>query len=1064
LFRSDPSKFSSFKNKKAQMILNLYLRRLFSVAVAMSMCIMVSLPLNAQKTHVVQGIVVDVQKKPIEGSTVQVKQTNISTSTDVNGRFSLSVPDGRKVLVVSHVGKPTQEVVIGNQSTVIITLKDSSAEMDVVVVVGYGRQRKASVVGAITQTTGQVLERTGGVSNLGMALTGNLPGLVTTASTGMPGAEDPQILIRAQTTWNGGGPLILVDGVERPGALGTIDITSVESISILKDASATAVYGVKGANGVILVTTKRGIEGKPTIRLRSNMTMKVASKLPEKFDAYDGLLLKNRVIERELMATTAGWGSYKPQAILDKYRSPANAYEWDRYPNVDWEKELFKSNAKSYNTSANISGGSKFATYFAAVDFVYEGDLFKTFQNSRGYEAGYGYTRTNVRSNLDFNLSKTTKFTTRLFGSNGVRKGPWGGLDGEVAYWASAYRTSPDALRPIYSDGTWGWYAPRNADVPNSVYNLAVSGIEKRTATQLTTDFVLQQGLDMFIKGLDFRASLSLDNSFRENQRGINDQYNGPQRKWIDPETGVITLETPLNTGTQLDYFDPVRWTNQPGSVDRGSTYRRSNYQLQLNYARRFGKHDITGLGLFQRSKSATGNAFPFYREDWVFRTTYNYNSKYLFEVNGAYNGSEKFGPDYRFAFFPSFSGGWIISNEKFMKNLDFINTLKIRGSWGKVGDDNGGDRFAYSDQLSFGGNTQMGSPLSNTPYGFYRITRLGNPNLSWETVEKRNIGVDYSFFRGKVAGSVDVFNDDRKRIIINGNQRAIPGYFGVSAPQANLGRVKGKGYEVELRLNHTFGKSLRVYANSNMTHAENRIIFRDDPELLPDYQKQAGQILGQNRSFLNYGFLQSWDDIYGTAQRSVNDLNKLPGDYKIIDFNGDGIIDDYDRAPFEYSGSPQNTYNTTVGFDWKGLNFFVQFYGVNNVTRVVRFPTFDTYPNSNVAFVEGAFWTKEGGGEKPMPRWSTLYPGGGEGTRFVYDGSYLRLKNAEVGYTFSGRSVSRFGLKSLRIYANGNNLLLWTKMPDDRESNFSNGADPNGSNGAYPTVRRYNFGLDINL
>jgi hypothetical protein len=402
-----------------------------------------------------------------------------------------------------------------------------------------------------------------------------------------------------------------------------------------------------------------------------------------------------------------------------------------------------------------------------------------------------------------------------------------------------------------------------------------------------------------------------------------------------------------------------------------------------------------------------------------------------------------------------------MISNEKFMKNIKFLNSLKLRGSWGRVGDDQGGARFAYSDQLSFGGNAQMGSPIANTPYAFYRITSLGNPNLSWETVEKRNLGMDYTFFNGKISGSVDVFSDDRSRIIINGNNRAIPTYFGVAAPQANLGRVKGKGYEFELRLNHTFGKNLRVWANTNMTHAENKTIFRDDPDLLPEYQKNAGQMLGQTRSYLNYGYLQSWDDMYGSTQSAVNGQNRLAGDYQIIDFNGDGIIDQYDRAPYEYSGSPQNTYNATIGLDWKGLSFFVQFYGVNNVTREVTFPTFNTYPNSNVAYVEGTYWTKEGGGgDVPLPRWSSLSPGGAEGTRYLFDGSYLRLKNAEVGYTISGRNINKLGIKSFRIYANGNNLLLWTKMPDDRESNFSGGS----GGGAYPTVRRYNLGLDITL
>ena len=636
-----------------------------------------------------------------------------------------------------------------------------------------------------------------------------------------------------------------------------------------------------------------------------------------------------------------------------------------------------------------------------------------------------------------------------------------------VAIGASAYRTAPDALRPIYSDGTWGWYAPRNADVPNSVYNLAVSGIEKRTTTQLTTDFVLEQKLSMIAKGLDFRGSLSIDNSFREDGRGINDQFNGPQRKWIDPETGVITLETPLNTGTQLDYFDPNRWLTQAGTVNTGQTYRRINYQIGLNYANRIGKHDITGLAMLQREKYATGSEFPYFREAWIFRATYNYDTRFPIEVNGAYNGSAKFGPNNRFAFFPSVSAGWLLSNENFMKKLSFINIFKIRGSYGKVGDDNPGLRNAYIDQLAFGGNTQMGSNLQNTPFTFYRVSQLGNPNLTWEKVLKQNIGVEYSLFNGRVSGSVDVYKDDRTDAIISDNpnntvRRAIPTYFGVSAPQANLGRVKGKGYELTLQLSQKFGRSLRVYANMNMTHAENKIIFGDDPKLLPAYQKNADYMIGQYRSYLSYGVLKTWDDMYGTAQRTANDQTKLSGDYKVIDFNGDGIIDQFDTAPTGYSGSPQNTYNATVGFDWKGLSVFVQFYGVNNVTRQVRFPTFNTYPNSNVAYVEGTFYAKGNGSELPLPRWSTLYPTGGEATRYAYDGSYVRLKNAEVGYTLSGRYISKVGLKSVRVYLNGNNLLLWTKMPDDRESNFSGSGD--GSNGAYPTLRRFNLGLDLNF
>lgn len=1034
---------------------SMMLKVLFMSALVLSAIFYCS-PVLAQGTRVITGVVLDVQNVPLADATVRVKDGQ-SVKTDRDGKFSLTVSAGPHTIIVSYVGKANREVKVGNESSITVTLAEVVAEMDNVVVIGYGQQKKASVVGAISQVSGKTLERTGGVTNLGQALTGNLPGVITSASSGMPGSEDPQIVIRAQSSWNNSSPLVLVDGIERP--IGTIDITSVESISILKDASATAVYGVKGANGVILITTKKGTSGKAVIQVRSNMTAKTASKLPEKYDSYDALSIKNDAIERELLLSANGWGSYKPEEILEKYRNPQTAADRDRYPNVDWVKELFKDRAMSYSTAVNVSGGSQFVTYFAGVDFVYEGDLFKTFQNGRGYESGFGYTRTNVRSNLDFNLTKTTKFSTKLFGSNGVRKVPWGMGDGDQSFWASAYRTSPDAMQPIYSDGTWGFFQPRNADVPNSVYTLAMSGVEKRTNTQLTTDFILAQQLDMVTKGLSFRGSLSLDNTFRETQRGINDLYNSAQRKWVDPETGTIFLEQPVNSGTQLDYSDGVRWSNQAGSVDKGATYRRSNYILQMNYARRFGRHDVTAMGLMQREKVATGSQFPRFREDWVFRTTYNYNNKYFFEANGAYNGSEQFGPDYRFAFFPSFSAGWMLGNEKFMEGVTFVDQLKIRASWGKIGDDAVSvGRWPFRDQWSYGGNAQMGSPPSNTPYTIYRINGLGNPNVAWENVEKRNIGLDYSFLNGMISGSVDVFSDNRTDIIIGGGQRAIPTYFGVAAPSANLGRVTSKGYEIELKFNRTIGKDLRVWANTSMTHATNKTIFRDDPELRYDYQKQAGYAIGQTRAYLDYGFISSWDDIYGSTQRSTNNQNKLPGDYNIVDFNGDGVIDGNDTAPYGYSGTPQNTYNATLGFDWRGISVFVQFYGVTNVTREVTFPTF--HSSSNVAYVEGVYWTKDNGGEIPLPRWSNLEGGGGSGTRYLYDGSYTRLKNAEIGYTFSGNLIKRMGLRTCKIYLNGNNLLLWTKMPDDRESNFSGGS----SFGAYPTLKRFNLGIDITL
>jgi TonB-linked SusC/RagA family outer membrane protein len=1015
--------------------------------------------LVAQNNSVIKGRVLDNKEEPLIGATVMVKGLPKSSAvTDVNGQFSISVPSGKNTLVISYISYQPQEVNISGKNTVKVVMAESGVKMDELVVVGYGQQKKQSLVGAISQTSGKTLERTGGVSSLGQALTGNLPGVITNTSSGMPGAEDPKIIIRTASSWNNSDPLIMVDGVER--SMSTVDIASVESISVLKDASATAVYGVKGANGVILITTKRGSEGKASVQIRANMTTKSASKLPAKYDSYDALSLRNRAIMNEIGISPSAWSSYKPMDIINKYRYPANQQEWDQYPNVDWEEELFKNSTTSSNLSANVSGGSKVVKYFAAVDYTHEGDLFKTFENGRGYESGYGYNRINVRSNLDFNLTPTTKFSSNLFGSNGVRKLPWGAKDDDTQYWSSAYRTASDAMRPVYSDGTYGFYSPRNADVPNSVSNLAISGIEQKTTTQLSTDFTLNQQLDMLTKGLSIKVSLSLDNTFKEKERGVNDLYKPIQRKWVDPETGVVTYEQPLDAGTRLDYTDPIAWSNQGGAVDKDATYRKIYYTAQVNYARNFGKHNVSALGLFSRDKSATGSEFFHFREDWVFRATYNYDSKYLFETSGAYNGSEKFGANNRFAFFPSLSAGWLITEENFMKPLKFVDMLKLRASWGKIGDDNVKGRWLYNDQWSYGGNAQMGSPASNTIYNFYRIGSLGNQNISWETVEKRNYALDYSFFNGLLAGSVDVFNDHRTDILIGGGSRSIPSYFGATAPTANLGSVKSKGYELELRFNKVLAKDVRVWVNTSMTHAVNKVEFRDDPELKPTYQKQADHTLGQYYSYIDKGYLKSWDDVVGSTARLSNNAYKIVGDYNIIDFNGDGVIDSNDSAPYQYSGTPQNTYNATIGFELKGFSCYFQFYGVNNVTREVTFPTFKTYSGSNVAYVEGSYYQKGIGGDHPLPRWATDQGGDASGTRYLFDGSYVRLKNVEIAYTLSNKWVKQLGVRSCKIYLNGNNLWVWTKMPDDRESNFSGGS----SSGQYPTVKRVNMGIDITL
>ena len=1035
--------------------------------------------LNAQAQKIqVKGNLVDGTGEPLIGATVKVKgNAGVGAVTDFDGNFSISVPSENSTLVFTYVGMKTKEVKVGKKREFKLTLEDDNA-IGEVVVVGYGQQKKASVVGAITQTTGKVLERAGGVSDIGSALTGNLPGVITSSSSGMPGDEDPKIVIRGVSSWNSSDPLILVDGIERP--MSSVDIHSVQSISVLKDASATAVYGVKGANGVILITTKRGTEGKAKISASASSAIKLVSKLPETYGSADALYYANQAVKHELGLSPSSWGDIRSTEFINKYNAPAGSIDpetgllmSERYPDVDWQKELFKDYAMSYNANVNIAGGTKAVKYYAAIDYQHEGDLFREWNNNRGYTSGYGFNRINVRSNLDFQLTKTTTLKANLSGSHGIRKSPYGlekGSWAESQLWQAAYSAPHDSFLPQYSDGVWGYYPKDEQGSPNSVTQLALHGEQATTTTRINTDFTLEQDLSFITKGLKASAIVSWDNVFVEASRGINDLDHAAQYKYIDPVTGVVTYKEKPGGKNNFDFTETIAWKTDAGKLNNDLTQRNLFYQAQLYWGRKFGKHDVTAMGVFNRSERATGSQFTNYREDWAFRTTYNYDDRYMFEYNGAYNGSEKFSKDNRFAFFNSGAIGWNVANEKWFKPVtetkvfgrNLVDILKFRYSYGEIGEDNVWERWLYQTTWAYGGKTHLDStnPNNESIYTWYKESKVGNPDIHWEKAIKQNFGIDYAFLGGLVAGSFEFFNEKRSDIMIAGNSRSVPSYFGASAPYLNKGRTKTTGYELEVRLQYDFANGIHAYANMNMTHAKNVVTEHDDPVMLPSYLKNVGFSIGQAKSYLDNGTAQSWDDVIAMTPHNTNDNQKLPGQYIITDFNGDGVIDTNDSAPYGFTGTPQNTYNATIGIDYKGFSIYAQFYGVNNVSRYVAF---NSLPKSYVhtVFKEGAYWSPSTPNGIPSLRMNST-PSYYEGTRFLYDGSFCRLKNLEVAYTWNGGWIKSLGLSMLKVYVNGNNLFLWTDMPDDRESNFA--GTGLASQGAYPTMKRINFGIKLEL
>lgn len=1037
--------------KKNQKIPYLFLLMLFSC-----------LTVLAQNGITVRGTVFDSNGETVIGASVVLKGNNsIGTISDIDGNFVLTVPNENSTLIVSFVGMKSQEVKATSKGMIKVTLEDDSQQLEEVVVVGFGQQKKASVVGAIAQTNAKALERTGGVSSLGQALTGNLPGVVTMTTTGQPGDEDPKITIRGVTSWNSSDPLVLVDGVERP--MNSVDINSVASISVLKDASATAVFGVRGANGAILITTKRGEEGKAVININASTTLKTYSKIPDMMDAYDALSLRNQVIESELAYHPDSWSYYLTQDRLNKYRYPANLAEAERYPNIDWADYLLKNVATSYNANINISGGTKFVKYFASVDYTHEGDIYKKVANTKGYDPGFGYDRINVRSNLDFNLTKTTKFHVNLSGSHAVKKATQGQYENLV--WSAFYGIAPDSFMPVYSDGTFGYYQPNPTQAAtNSYENLSVNGIGYTTDDRLNTDFTLEQDLGFLLKGLNIQAKLAFDNAFRETGRGVDDttDWESEAHKWIDPETGQEYTDITPDALYKFDFHNNNVWKTGAGSVQNNATYRRLNYSAQLNYSNKFGQHTVGAMGNFSREQYATGSEQPHYRENWVFRVTYDFANRYMFEYNGAYNGSEIFAKENRFAFFNSGAIGWMVSEEPLVKklNLKWLDMLKLRASYGEIGDDNINGRWLYMDTWANGGayrQSLTGVDPAKSPYSWWQQTQLGNKNLQWEVATKLDIAADFAILGGLISGSFDYFKEKRSNILITGGNRAVPGYFGASAPVANLGKVDSEGFELDLRWNKQLNRDWRLWGNTSLTHAVSKVKEADDPQLKPEYQKKANKAIDQTYTYLDHGYYNSWDELYGSTAHDEYDDGRKPGNYIILDYDADGIISVNDNIPYGYTGIPQNTMNLQVGCDYKGWSFFVQFYGVNNVNRSVGLTSLGG--TRNTAFYEGTYWSPDNqNADVPLPRWLNQTSKYTDGTRFMFDGSYVRLKYAELSYTFSKEKwLKASGLSSLKLFVNGNNLFLWTDMPDDRESNT-------GGWSAYPTQRRFNLGFKITL
>ena len=1018
--------------------------------------------INLEAQNTVSGVVKDASGMPIPGVSVLQKGTTTGAYTDFDGNYSLELTLGDEILLFSYVGFKTQEIQVNGRTTINITLEEDVASLDEVVIIGYGTQKKESVVAAITQIKGEeLMERNLGVANVEQALQGNLPGVTAIQGSGVPGEDNLKIYIRGKSSWNtDGDPLVLVDGVRR--SMNDIDMNDIENLSVLKDASATAVFGVEGANGVILITTKRGQTGKAQLSLNVNTTIKAVSQLPEKLDSYDALLQANSAILRGIAQAPNTWANYTPLDIVDRYRNPASLEESYIYPNVDWEDELLKDYAQDYRINLSVRGGNKTAKYFGSLAYQTVEDIFDggRYDNGRGYLGEYRYDRFNFRSNIDFNITNTTELSVSLAGFYGVRENP--GNLGNVTN--GLYLIAPSLYTPIYPDGLYG-----NPFSYFNVYNNPVEQLQAKGYTtfrqfQVNTDFILKQKLDFITEGLSFQGRFSLDNNQRSRQ-SLND---GGVIYRVYDGNGQEEILIP-DSNTRFGYVRPP-WTLGNAQVEDGQRSRQLVYDASLNYNKTFNeKHNLTGLFLVRRQERASGTgifAFPTYREDWVGRVTYNYDSRYFLDINGAYNGSEQFGRGFRFDLFPSVALGWTLSNEAFMENVDWLNLLKFRGSYGLIGDDsfirnnNVIGRWNHITQWNSSGSAYLvpSAYQGLSPYTFFRESVIGNPNLQWEEAVKYNIGAEFNLFNGLLTGEIDYFAEDRSKIVIV--NALIPDFVGASPPLINKGIVEIRGYEIVLGSSYTFDNGLNLFGDFNFTQAIDEVIVRDDPALRAAYLNDAGFNIGQGSTAIPAGILTSWDDIYSSTPLNENQGTRRPGYYDLVDFDGDGIYNsNFDNAPFGYPNQPQRSWGLTLGARYEGFSISAQLYGTQNASRLFSNQTFG---NSTPLIFEQDldYWTvNTPNNTDTQPSFGV--PGATNPRDNWLDASLTRLRTVSLSYDIPRETCEKLGLKKLQFFANGNNLFLWSNLPDDREFNTSGTAQ---SRGDYPTLKTFNFGFNMNF
>jgi TonB-linked SusC/RagA family outer membrane protein len=1082
----------------------------------------------SQPTIIVTGKVLDEKGAPFKGATIQVKGGNVNAVSGSDGTYSIQVPGEGSILVFSHVGFATQELPVGQNRTLNISLRENATSLTDVVVVAYGKQKLATVTGSVSTVSSKELVSTS-VSNVSNMLVGNAAGISGLQASGEPGRNGTAIYIRGISSFAGGSsaqPLIVIDGVEQAperayDQLNSMDANEIDNVSILKDASATAVYGIRGANGVIIVTTKRGkTSGKPTLSMSGNFGFTKATNLLHNVTSYQFAEMRNEAIRTEI--SSFGNSSFSNNLFtntdLQKFKTNRDYLpeEVDPMTNLSAEqKEALKNSPALYYGSRdlfanqfggtgpqkqlnlNISGGTSKLKYFTSLGYFSQGSILNTI-DYYGAKVESTFDRYNFRSNFDIDVIKNVQISVNLAGQFGETNGP-GASGGDAFNLGGRYQAIMQYIfdsNPITAPGLVDGKlvnqylgvsgSPSNPlgiklgslkGAQNAAYNLLTSGNETIYNTFLSNSLVIRHTMNYLTKGLSLRGTINYDDNYTKTIL-------------FQPSLPTYSVRRNPRNPAELEFVGgqitgASNFNSNPG---RNGTWHKTYYDIGIDYANTFGDHNVTALLLGKAQKYFVPTQNNFFTPSGVMglvgRVSYNYKERYLADFNAGYNGTEQFIEGKRFGYFPAYSAGWVISNESFFPSNNIINFLKLRGSYGEVGNDQiNSRRYLYlpnTFNVNQGGGNQYyfgasNGSVANALYQGAFEGNLGNSAVTWERAIKRNLGLDAKFLSSRLALNVDYFKDDRNNILTTLDQ-LIPFAYGVpsgNVPPVNVGVTTNHGYEIVLGWNDRVG-TFNYYATANVNYARNKIIYRAESQKAFPWMMQTGYPIGQKFGLRTEGFYNTQEELNNRPYNTFNANKTALGDVRYRDITGDGLIDNRDIVPVDYSNLPQYTFGFKTGFNYKGFDLSALFTGSAKGSfnlagyQFVNAPFFQVAGNVMDWQYEGR-WTPEkvaSGQEVLFPR-ATINGGAGQNANFLNSDlyfirtDYFRLKNLEVGYRFQSAGLLRkAGISAMRLYANGNNLVTF------KSDLMKYGIDPEANDGGgysiYPITRAFVFGANI--